>query len=146
VKALHFKFAVLPIAVATVSCQPTAQPAPTTQRVIDVRKEAYWQENTLPLAQDPVAVATGPSPLVYIFDVGAPIRIIDLTAKSTVLSTDVPSHTLVSIDEHAGVTIGRENLVPGPLPAGHQYSIFADPQTANVIRRGLGPPGNVPKR
>ena len=117
------------------------KPAPTT-RPIDVRKEAYWQETPLRVAQDPVCVVQGPTPLVHIFDVGGPIRVVDLTAQRPLIAMEVRDRTLVRVDDRNGVTFGSDNVVPGPLVAGHLYGIYADPTTDNVMRRGIGPPGN----
>ena len=117
------------------------QPAPTT-RPIDPRFEATWQETPLRFQQDPVCVAQGPSPVVHLFDVGGPIRVVDLTDQRPLVATEVIDRTLVRVDDRNGVTIGSENVVAGPLVPGHQYGIFADPQTPNVMRHGIGPPAN----
>ena len=107
--------------------------------------QTRWEETPLHVSQDPVSVAQGLSPLVYLFDIGGPIRVVDLTAGRTLVAMEIASRTLVRVDDRNGVTIGSNNVVPGPLVAGHQYSIFADPQTSNVLRRGIGPPGDVPR-
>jgi hypothetical protein len=117
------------------------QPASTT-RPIDVRKEAYWQETPLRVAQDPVCVVQGPTPLVHIFDIGGPIRVVDLTAQRPLIAMEVRDRTLVRVDDRNGVTFGSDNVVPGPLVAGHLYGIYADPTTDNIMRHGIGPPGN----
>jgi len=74
------------------------QPAPTTKPT-DVRKEAVWQETPLRIAQDPVCVTQGPSPQVHIFDVGGPIRVVDLTAGRPLIAMEVKDRTLVRVDD-----------------------------------------------
>ncbi|MEA2734053.1 MAG: hypothetical protein QOE14_504 [Humisphaera sp.] len=111
----------------------------------DFRRHAKWDEQPTGITQEPVAVAQGTTPLVYLFDIGGPIRVVDLTTKSRLVAADVPNRTLVRVDDRNGVTVGKENLMPGPLPPGHTYGIYLDPTTPNVYRQGIGPPGDVPR-
>ena len=122
-----------------VGCQQE-KPAPTT-RPIDVRKQAVWEETPLRINQEPVCVVQGPSPVLHIFDVGGPIRVVDLTDQRLLIALGVKDRTLVRVDDRNGVVIGSETVVPGPLPPDHQYGIYADPTTDNVMRHGIGPPG-----
>jgi hypothetical protein len=146
----HFIFALSLIAASSIaaSCQAKKTPAENDadQQAIDYRKHSKWEEQPTGIKQEPVMVTQGPTPLLHLFDVGGPIRIIDLTSKSQLASATVPDRTLVRIDDRNGVTIGQERLIPGPLPAGHNYGIYLDPTTANVYRQGIGPPGDVPRQ
>src|SRR5207237_5197274 len=136
-------------AVATAGCKShSPAPAPlasTSQPVVDPRREASLQEQTLPLEQSAVAIAQGPTPLVHIFIAGGPIRVIDLSTGAKLAAVTVADNTLVRVDDRNGVTVGSDNVLPGPLPPGHQYGIYVDPRTPNVMRRGIGPPGALPR-
>ena len=128
------------LSLAPIGCQQNKPTTPTTQP-IDVRKQAVWEETPLRIKQEPVCVVQGPTPLVHIFDVGGPIRVVDLTAQHPLVALEVKDRTLVRVDDRNGVVIGAATVVPGPLTPGHQYGIYADPQTDNVLRHGIGPPG-----
>jgi hypothetical protein len=99
------------------------------------RLHTRWDEQSTRFEQQPVAVKQGTTPLAHIFITGGPIRVIDLTTKM-----QVAAGTLVRVDEKHGVIAGDVTLAPGPLAAGHEYAIYADPVTDNVIRHGVGPP------
>ena len=119
--------------------------AEADRQVAELRKQAKWDEQPTGVKQQPVAVTQGKTPLVHLFDIGGPIRIIDLTTKSPLVSVTVPDRTLVRVDDRNGVTVGKDNLFPGPLQPGHMYGIYLDPTTPNVMRQGIGLPGDVPR-
>ena len=142
----HIIFTACAIAIALgVGCKSAkaadAQ-AEADREVAELRKKAKWDEQPTPFKQEPVVVTQGPTPLVYLFDIGGPIRIIDLTTKSQLAAATVPDRAIVRVDDRNGVTIGQKNLIPGPLPPGHTYGIYLDPTTPNVYRQGIGPPGD----
>jgi len=128
----------------TPAASPTSRPA-AAAAAADNRDVGQWEEKTIPLEQSSVAVKQGPTPLVHIFDFAAPIRVVDLTTGQKLLSIDVPARALVRVDDRHGVTVGSDNVYPGPLPAGHQYGIYADPTTPNTYRRGVGPLPESPR-
>jgi hypothetical protein len=133
---------------AAAGCKSNAErdaEADAQRQIAEWRKQPHWDEQPTGVKQEPVAVAQGPTPLVHLFDIGGPIRIVDLTTKSRLVATDVPDRTLVRIDDRNGVTVGKNNLFPGPLAAGHTYAIYLDPTTPNVMRQGIGAPGDVPR-
>jgi hypothetical protein len=107
--------------------------------IAELRRGAKWDEQATGVKQEPVAVAEGPMPLVHLFDIGGAIRVMDLTSKSRLAALSVPDRTLVRVDSRNGVTVGPDNIVPGPLPAEHTYGIFLDPTTPNTMRQGVGP-------
>ena len=109
------------------------------EQVAELRKNAKWDEQPTGVKQEPVAVAEGPMPLVHVFDVGGAVRVMDLTSKARLAAMNVPDRTLVRVDARNGVTIGQDNIVPGPLSAEHKYGIFLDPTTPNTMRQGVGP-------
>ena len=125
--------------------RPPDGAAEADRQVAELRKQAKWDEQPTGVKQQSVAVTEGPTPLVYLFDIGGPIRIVDLTTHAPLVSVTVPDRTLVRIDDRNGVTIGKDNLMPGPLAAGHTYGIYLDPTTPNVMRQGIGLPGDVPR-
>ncbi len=131
---------------ASAGCNSNKQTTITPeQQVAELRKGAQWNEHSTGVKQEPVAVTQGPTPLVYLFDIGGPVRIVDLTTKAQLCAADVPDRTLVRVDDRNGVTVGKNNVFPGPLQAGHTYGIYLDPSTPNVIRQGIGLPGDVPR-
>lgn len=124
---------------------PTTQPsrlgataASRTKKLPRIHRQ--YEETPLRVQQQPVAVAQGPAPLVHIFDIGCPIRVVDLTDNSQLATATVPDQTLVTIDARRGVMVGRDNVAPGPLPEGHRFAIYVDPTTDNVFRREIGTP------
>jgi hypothetical protein len=106
----------------------------------DPRKTAQWTERPVGIAQASTPVAQGPAPLVHLFDIGCPIRVVDADTHQVIATATVPARAIVSVDDRRGITVGRDNVLPGPLPAGHQYVIYAEPTTPGVIRQGVGPP------
>jgi hypothetical protein len=109
------------------------------------RLHTSWDETPVRFEQQSVAVAEGTIPLAHIFISGGPIRIVDATAKMQVAATTVSAQTLVRVDARKGVIAGDQTIAPGPLAADHQYVIYADPTTDNVIRHGVGPPALPPQ-
>ena len=148
----HFIFALSLIAASAIaaSCHAKKTPADAMaeadRQAIDYRTQSKWTEQSTGVQQQPVLVTQGPTPLVHLFDIGGPVRIIDLTSKSPLASATVSDRTIVRIDDRNGVTVGRQNLLPGPLPPGHSYGIYLDPSTPNTMRQGIGPPGDVPRQ
>ena len=102
-----------------------------------------WEDKPMQYEQKPTAVKEGGTPLVHIFDVGGPVHVVDTTAKIRIAQGVVAGGTLVRIDDRNGVIFGKETITPGPLPAGHNYAIFADPTTENVFRRSVGAPPRI---
>ena len=119
--------------------------AEADRQVAELRKQAKWDEQPTGVKQESVAVTQGKTPLVHLFDIGGPIRIVDLTTRAALVAVTVPDRTLVRVDDRNGVTVGKDNLFPGPLEAGHTYGIYLDPATPNVMRQGIGLPGDVPR-
>jgi hypothetical protein len=118
---------------------PASQPSAADMKPKS-RNPGGIEETQLKIQQAPVAVTQGPTPLVYIFDFGASIRVVDLTTGQTLVTTTVSNRTLVRVDDRNGVTVGSDNVYPGKLAPGHQYAIYVDPTTPNTMRHGVGPP------
>ena len=112
-----------------------------------MRKQAYAEEAPVKgVQQTAVAVVQGPTPLVHIFQLGASIRVVDLTSGARLLSIAVGDRTLVRIDDRKGVVVGSDNAYPGPLPPGRLYGIYVDPTTPNTLRQRTGPSDDRPLR
>ena len=134
--------------VAAFGCKSQAEreaEAEADRQVERLRRVAVWDEQPTGIKQEPVAVTQGRTPLVHLFDIGGPVRVVDLTSRMQLAAATVADRTLVRIDDHNGVTVGQKNLLPGPLPEGHEYAIYLDPTMPNVVRHGVGPPGDVPR-
>jgi hypothetical protein len=106
------------------------------------RLHTTWDDAPLRIQQQPVAVKQGPAPLVHVFDLGASIRVVNLTTGAQLAAATIEPRTLVRVDVRNGVIAGKATIAPGPLNADHKYAIYADPTTDNVIRHGVGPPGS----
>jgi hypothetical protein len=127
------------IAQAVLGCahkNPATQPAENFG-------DPHWDSTALTIKQEPVAVAEGEAPLIHLFDVGGPVRVVDTTSKTQLVSSVLADRTLLSIDARRGIVAGSTVLAPGPLPAGHRYTIYVDPTTENVYRRGIGRPQRI---
>ncbi len=134
----------LAVAVMVSACRSTTRsdrPAPTTQPAPSGMRNARVEPNAelpLPVAQASTPIAKGPTPLVYLYDLGGPVRVVDSTTGAQIASAVAPARSIVRVDDRHGVTVGSLNVSQGPLPAGHQYVIYLDPETDNVFRRSVG--------
>jgi hypothetical protein len=117
-------------------CQPRQEKV-SEERLERLHTKSY--DAPTGVKQQPVAVLQGTTPLVHIFDVGGPIRVVDLTDNAQIASTTVAARTLVRIDDRHGVIAGDTTIAPGPLTPGHTYVIYADPTTDNQIHVTVGP-------
>jgi hypothetical protein len=88
-----------------------------------------------PLPAKPVK--DGPAPLVYLLPGEGMVRIVDKTAGIDIASTAAESRSIVRIDDLTGVQLGKQTLVRGPLPAGHEYEIYLTTGTANDVQRNV---------
>ena len=119
-----------------------AKEKPTTQPVTPVaRQETY----TAPVVvQRPVPakpVREGPTPIVFLLPADGALRVVDKTAGHDIAAASAQSRSILRIDDRTGVTLDRQTLVKGPLPQGHEYSIFLTTGSENVIERGVLSPG-----
>jgi hypothetical protein len=72
---------------------------------------------------------------VYLLPAGGTVRIVDKTAGADLASAAGESRAIVRIDNLTGVQIGKQTLLKGPLPAGHEYEIYLTTGTANEVQR-----------
>ena len=86
-------------------------------------------------------VKQGPSPLAYIVESGGSIRIVDAGNGATIATGIASPRSIVSVDENAGVRIGNELIVKGPMASGRVYQIYLDQQSENVMTHELMRPG-----
>jgi len=68
----------------------------------------------------------GPAPINFIFGQGGPVRIVDTTARKTLVQRTVNPGTIISIDTKAGILLDRDTVKAGPLAAEHQYEVWWD--------------------
>jgi hypothetical protein len=104
-----------------------AQAEPEPQGGFETLPASAWQPSTPPgpnLAEYPAK--TGTLPLLYMVETEAPLRVVNLTTGRVLAQTVLPARSIVRIDPEAGVRVGSETLVPGPLAAGHTYAVYVD--------------------
>jgi hypothetical protein len=94
-----------------------------------------------PPAAPNLPVKQGPPPLVYMVEAGGAIRVVETETGATVAEVVAPPGSIVSIDEKAGVRIGQEWIVKGPLVAGRTYQIFLEGPDENVFSNQRIRPG-----
>lgn len=97
-------------------------------------------EQPLPARAEPLPVKQGPAPLAYMVESAASIRIVDLETQETVATVAVDEASPLVIDEKRGIRIGRNEILPGPLPAGHRYAIYLDLNGEGYYRTGITEP------
>ncbi len=71
---------------------------------------------------------SGAAPLQYMLTSGGVVRVVDVTANEQLLKGPVPPQTMIRIDPKTGLSAGKQNIIPGPLPQGHRYEIWLDRQ------------------
>lgn len=111
---------------------PTSAPTPVIERA-----EGSFRPPPAPR----LPVKQGPAPLAYIVERGGTIRIADAESGATLAETVAGPRSIVSVDAKAGVRVGRELLVNGPLPTGRSYQIFLDENDVNLFRTEHARPG-----
>jgi hypothetical protein len=99
-----------------------------------------WATTPLPGGAGPVVVKQGPVPLVYLVESGGVFRVHDETDHKDLARAEALGRTIIRVDARAGIAIGRETLVSGPLPADHRYVIYFDPSGPNYSRQGTFQP------
>jgi hypothetical protein len=121
--------------------QETATTEPSSQRRYSSNYEPApevgpgWREKSVALPQPQTSVAQGPAPLVYLLDIGAPIRVVDMTSSAVIAQATAPNGSIIRVDPRRGVMVGSQNVLPGPLPADHRYEILIEPTTPGVMRQ-----------
>src|SRR4051812_48510190 len=71
---------------------PATQPAfnPQGNAVYSTQRNQQWESHPLAAPQKATPVTEGPSPLVYIFDLGGPLRVVDLTSNVAIATAVAP--------------------------------------------------------
>ena len=80
-------------------------------------------------------VRDGPAPLVYLLPADGTVRIVDRTSGTELATTAGNARSIVRIDDLTGVQLGKETLLRGPLPAGHEYEIYLTTGSQNDVQR-----------
>jgi hypothetical protein len=117
---------------------PTSQP--TTKPSLKPETETKWQSAALPLRSEPVAVKQGPAPLVYMTEGPGVFRLVDATTGQALADAFAKRQTIIRVTERYGVVYGADTLSAGPLPKGHQYTLYLLPDGNNVARQGVSRP------
>ena len=119
-----------------------AKDKPTTQPVKPVANEqTYTAPVVVQQAVPEKPVREGSSPLVFLLPGSGSLRVVDKTTGIDLASTQAQARSILRIDDLTGVTLGKQSLVKGPLPSGHEYAIYLTTGTENVIERGVLSPG-----
>src|SRR5690349_16804473 len=91
---------------------PTTAPTPVIERT-----EGSFRPPPAPN----LPIKQGPAPLAYIVEAGGTIRIADAETGATIAEAVAAPRSIVSIDEQAGVRVGNDLIIKGPLVAGKTY-------------------------
>jgi len=79
--------------------------------------QVHTQEKTIDVpAAPPRPVKVGPVPLAYIVESGGLVRVFDAESGAPLAQASAGPMEIVSVAE-SGVRVGKQLLVPGPLPA-----------------------------
>ena len=129
----------LPVMAGCHSHKPV--PGPTTAP----QAQEHWATTPLPVPPTAVRpVREGASPLVYLVETAALVRVVDATSGEELLRVPVPAHTIVAVNASVGVQIGGATMKLGPLPADHQYAIYLESNEESITRQGIIRPGGRP--
>jgi hypothetical protein len=119
---------------------PSSAPAPVFERTV-----GSFRPPPAPV----LPVKQGPAPLAYIVEASGPngttVRIVEVESGVTLAEGIASRSDIVSVDERAGIRVGRDLLVPGPLASGRTYQIFLDDPSENEFRSERILPGAQPK-
>jgi hypothetical protein len=72
-----------------------------------------------------VLINAGSLPLVQLFDQGGRVRILNVTAKQTLLAAQVPPHSIISVTD-SGILIAHQRKLTTPLNPAHRFEIWWD--------------------
>lgn len=126
------------------------QPVMSEQEKADIR-DSLTQRPTQTVVQPKSAVLIeGPAPLLYMAQEAGTLHITDAGTGAWLATANVSRGTVVRVDPDSGVYVGEQLLRPGPLAAGHRFSVVMDlnPQTQWQSRieapRPAPPPATKP--
>lgn len=116
------------VVMAAIGCgrDKVPPPKPPTTQIIT--------ERPLPQNAQPMLIKQGKPTLVYLAEADATLRFVDLTANNELARALVKPRQIVRIDARRGVMLGDTIIRPGPLPNDHQYGIWLEPETGDVMR------------
>jgi len=103
---------------------PTSAPAPVIERAVGSFRPPPAPE---------LPVKAGPAPLAYIVEAGGAVRIVEMESGVTLAQAIAAPRSIVSVDEQAGIRVGNDLLVKGPLQSGRTYGIYLDNQDENQM-------------
>jgi hypothetical protein len=137
------------LAPALAGCKGGGKKQPVQDVPVVPKPQEQWVEQ--PMQTPPQAdlpVKQGSTPLVYLVESAAVVRVTDSTTGEALLRMPVAARTLVAVDASVGIRVGSATMKLGPLPADHQYAIFLESATRdiNVYRQGRirpSPPGQT---
>jgi hypothetical protein len=99
------------------------QPAPPSDD-----QQPPVQTTVMPIAARDLnlPVKEGTMPLAYLVETSGSVRVVDMTTNHALAQTTAAGMSIVSIDEHRGVSIGGTVFTAGPLPADHRFAVYFD--------------------
>ena len=112
----------------------------------DEMREAWQHPGSTGTVAHPssITVAQGLSPLVYQVRQTGRLHVSDSTTGTELASALVQPGTIIWVEEDKGIFANKQNLRPGPLPAGHPYSMSLDIEAADDWRAGVQAPRPAP--
>ncbi|HXE56033.1 MAG TPA: hypothetical protein VN541_23610 [Tepidisphaeraceae bacterium] len=115
------------IGTVCIGCQQPPSPGlKERQDLRDAWARGEVSEESVVQHPEAVTVAMGPSPLIYEARQSGVAHLRDATTGAELASAPVTRGTILRIDESTGVFVNAQRVRPGPMPAGHGYTISMD--------------------
>jgi hypothetical protein len=111
-----------------------SKPAPPPLPASPPPPVVVTQDTPLPPPAPSLPVKQGPAPLAYIVESAGIVRVVEVETGRTIGQVNATIGSIVSVDETAGVRVGKTVLMPGPLAGGRTYQIFVDHPGENIFR------------
>ncbi|MGB7157521.1 MAG: hypothetical protein WBD40_05610 [Tepidisphaeraceae bacterium] len=114
----------------------TAQPAKPV-----LKEETFSAPVVVKSALPEQPVREGTAPLIYLLPASGSVRIMDKTMDKELAAVSVEARSIIRIDDLTGISLGKETLLRGPLPAGREYQIYLSTGSGNTVERTVTSPG-----
>ena len=91
----------------------------------------------IPIQSQPTLVKQGRLPIVYMVETGdgVIVTVVDQNTGERIASAPVGTRAIIRIEARNGVYYTNEHVLPGPLPADHNYAIYLQSDLANEFEQ-----------